>query len=132
MNYFRIIPDELIDWIEQRRNPERYSRLILILVREANWATGTYKDGVQLHKGQVRITLRKLAQRLDCSLDTVRRLVYSLEKAGWLQVTNENNVTIISLLWLTKPVHLSASNPFTSTHKPVHKPVHQPEPADAD
>ncbi len=129
MSYWKIIPEELIDWIERRKNPERYAWLILTLTREANWGTGTYSDGIQIHKGQVRITLRKLAKKLKCSLDTIRRLVYSLEKAGWLKVHSKNNITIISLLWLTQPVHLSDANPFTPDKKPVHQPEQPKESA---
>ena len=122
MNPFRIIPDELIDWIEKRKNPERYAWLVLTLTREANWATGTYKDGVQIHRGQVRITLRKLAKKLKCSLDSIHRLISALQQAGWIKVSNQNNVTVISLLWLTQPEHLLSLNPNTSSEKPERQP----------
>ena len=100
MNYFRIIPDELIDWIEQRRNPERYYRLVILLLRLSNWGNGTYNDGVEIKKGQVRITLRKLSQKTGYSLTAIHKLLKRLSSAGWVSISNQNSLTVITLLWL--------------------------------
>jgi len=124
MNYWKIIPDKLVDWIEQQRNPERYYRIVILLLRISNWGNGTYKDGVKVKKGQKRITLRKLAQITGYSLDSVHRIIKNLQKSGWIDFYNRNNLTIITLTWITKPEHLKASNPNTQTPKPEHQPEH--------
>jgi len=124
MKQFRILPDALIDWIERQRVPERYYRLVALLLRYANWASGTYSDGVELQKGQVRLTLRKLAKITGYSLDAVHRLVRRLSTAGWVELSTNGNLTIITLTWLAKPEHLEASNPNTQTPKPERQPEH--------
>jgi len=51
MGYWKIIPEELIDWIEEKTsNPERYHRLVNYLIRIVNWGDGTYHDGVEVKK----------------------------------------------------------------------------------
>jgi hypothetical protein len=124
MSYWRIIPDKLIDWIEQTKNPERYARLILLLIRLANWGDGIYSDGIEVKRGQIRITGRKLAQRLGYSKSAVNRLLLSLQKAGWVELSSQNNLTIISLLWLTQPGHLEAFKRDTQSQKVGHQAGH--------
>jgi len=124
MKQFRILPDALIDWIEQTKNPERYARLILLLIRLANWGDGTYSDGIEVKRGQIRITGRKLAQRLGYSKSAVNRLLLSLQKAGWVELSSQNNLTIISLLWLTQAGHLEAFKRDTQSQKAGHQAGH--------
>ena len=105
MNYWKIIPDKLVDWIEQTKNPERYARLILLLSRLSNWGDGTYSDGVAVKRGQVRITLRKLAQKTGYSLTAIHKLLKRLSNAGWITISNQNSLTIITLHWLYEGEH---------------------------
>jgi len=109
MGYGKILPDSLIDWIERTRAPERYYRLVAILLRNSNWGDGTYSDGVKLKRGQVRVTERKLAKILGYSKSAINRLLLNLKNAGWIEIQSENNLTIISLVWITKAGHPNRS-----------------------
>ncbi len=121
MSYWKIIPEELIDWIEKTKAPERYHRLVNILLRMSNWADGTYNDGVEVKKGQVRLTLRKLSQKTGYSLTAIHKLLKRLSSAGWISVSNQNSLTVITLNWLYEGEHPKAVKVNTNSQKGEHQ-----------
>ena len=124
-SYWKTIPDALIDWVEKTRAPERYYRIIAILLRNSNWGSGVYRDGVKVERGQARITLHKLSEKTGYSLAAIRRLLKQLQKNGWVKIQSQNNLTIISLVWITEPAHLLKLNRNTFPKKAKHKAEHQ-------
>ena len=121
MSYWKIIPEELIDWIEKTKAPERYHRLVNILLRLSNWADGTYNDGVEVKKGQVRLTLRKLSQKTGYSLTAIHKLLKRLSIAGWISISNQNSLTVITLNWLYEGEHPEAVKVNTNPQKGEHQ-----------
>ena len=127
MSYWKIIPEELIDWIEEKTsNPERYHRLVNYLIRIVNWGDGTYSDGVKVKRGEKRISINELAKKLKYSYGSTWEMLKNLEKAGWISIFSHYKLTIISLNWLkhcdTRTDNRFSENPITEPENSDNKP----------
>ena len=132
MGYWKIIPEELIDWIEGKTsNPERYHRLINYLIRIVNWGDGTYSDGVEVKRGEKRISINELAKKLKYSYGSTWEMLKNLEKAGWISIFSQYKLTIISLNWLkhcdTRTDNRFSKNPITESENPDSKSDNKPD-----
>ena len=132
--YYKPSPDNLTDWIEDNtKNPERFHRLVNILKRLSNWADGTYNDGIKVKRGEIRITINQLANKLGYSYDSTWNMLRRLQKAGWISIQNEYKLTIITLNWIThyneestgnnsQPDNRNSKNPITESKFSDNKP----------
>lgn len=96
-----ILPKGIVKWIEKKKDKLSYYRLILYLASNCNWATGEYKNGLILKKGEIWATRQFLSQVLDIPLRTVKTILNNLAKDKWITIShNYNNNVIIKLNWL--------------------------------
>lgn len=109
---FIIIPRRLSDW--QWYSNVNVRLVFLDLMMSAAWADMTYL-GVQLHRGQVAISVPELATRNQLSIQQTRNALSKLKSTGDITTQSTSKFTIITLNFYDELQGFSTPNNSQST-----------------